>query len=111
MTANDAGAIIADMKDRWSRKLGSPKQERTLKRAGVADGPVPKDHAKALLDWLAPATGDRPGGRRGSSWGSCGRVGRRVSAHDRRAAGRAGDAERGRGAGAYRGLAAEPVVA
>lgn len=49
----DAGAIIADIKARWKRGECSPKQERTLKRLGVAVGPVPKHHAKALLDLAA----------------------------------------------------------
>lgn len=52
-TASEAGAIIADIKARWKDGLCSPKQERVLKRCGLADGPIPKAHAKALLDWLA----------------------------------------------------------
>lgn len=53
VAAEEAGRLIADIKDRWSRNQCSPKQERTLRRAGLADGPVSKTHAKALLDWLA----------------------------------------------------------
>lgn len=52
-TAQEAGAVIADIKDRWAKRLCSPKQERTLRKRGMIDGPVSKDHAKALLDWLA----------------------------------------------------------
>ncbi len=52
-TAGEAGRIIDDIKRRRSAGHCSPKQERTLKRAGLADGPIPKEHAKALVDWLS----------------------------------------------------------
>lgn len=52
-TASEAGRIIDDMKRRWTAGHCSPKQERTLRRAGLCDGPIPKAHAKALIDWLA----------------------------------------------------------
>lgn len=62
MTSAEAGAAIADVKRRWKEKLCSPKQERTLKRLGLASGPVPKVHAAALLDY-ANATNWQPRGR------------------------------------------------
>jgi superfamily II DNA or RNA helicase len=52
ITAENAGRIISDIRDRWTKSLCSPKQERVLKRAGLCDGPIQKDHAKALLDWM-----------------------------------------------------------
>lgn len=53
MTAGEAGLQIADIKKRWKEGMCSPKQERVLKRSGLADGPIPRDHAKALLDYLS----------------------------------------------------------
>lgn len=49
-TAAEAGAMIAEIKRRWTQGLCSPRQERSLKGAGLISGPVPKDHAGALMD-------------------------------------------------------------
>jgi len=61
-TVGEAGAVIADIKRRWSQGLCSPKQERLLIRHGLASGPIPRAHAKALIDWLS-SRGWRANGR------------------------------------------------
>jgi type I site-specific restriction endonuclease len=52
-TADSAGRMIAEIQRRWKDGLCSPRQEKTLRKYGLAEGPVPKDHAKALIDYLA----------------------------------------------------------
>jgi len=51
-TAGEAGTVIAEMKRRFRDGLSSMKQDRQLQKRGI-DGPIPRDHAKAILDWLA----------------------------------------------------------
>ena len=53
VTVGEAGKVIADIKDRWNKRLCSQKQEKMLKNLGLAEGPVPKDHAKAMIDFAA----------------------------------------------------------
>lgn len=53
VSAKAAGQQIAEIKRRRAAGECSPKQERALKLRGLCSGPVPKAHAKALLDWLA----------------------------------------------------------
>lgn len=56
MTVGQAGAAMADCQARWRKKECSQRQQALLSRLGLPDAPVPRTHAKALLDWAA-ATG------------------------------------------------------
>lgn len=53
-TSGEAGIVIAEMKRRFQCGYCSMKQERQLRKRGLCeDGPMPKEHAKALIDWLS----------------------------------------------------------
>lgn len=52
-TISTAGKIIHDLTERKRHGLCSPRQERVLRRHGLADGPVRRHHAKAMIDYLA----------------------------------------------------------
>lgn len=60
LSIGDAGKIIDDLVNRRRSGVCSERQEDQLRRNGLAEGPVPRTHAKAMLDWIAARGWSRP---------------------------------------------------